>query len=87
MPFFSNIFKGKEGHSRKHGKQNGIVTEAPAKPRWEDAWQRKEVDPEEVQELLRCCTYEIKSRGEYIEKAGYLLHVGSTNSTLAPMLI
>ncbi|MCJ1242855.1 hypothetical protein MMC30_000050 [Trapelia coarctata] len=61
MPFFSNIFKGKDGHSKKHAKQNGIV-EAPTKPRWEDAWQRKEVDPEEVQELLRCCTYEIKSR-------------------------
>jgi len=63
MPFFSNIFKGKDGHSKRHAKQNGIV-EAPAQPRWEDAWQRKEVDPEEVQELLRYCTYEIKSRGE-----------------------
>ena len=36
---------------------------APLKPKWEDAWSRKDVEPEEVQELLRYCTYEIKSRG------------------------
>ena len=35
----------------------------PPKPRWEgDAWTRKEVEPEEIQELLRGCTNEIKSR-------------------------
>jgi hypothetical protein len=28
-----------------------------------DAWTRKSVDPEEVQELLRGCTLELKSRG------------------------
>ncbi|MCJ1479062.1 hypothetical protein MMC13_007746 [Lambiella insularis] len=63
MPFFSNIFKGKESTAaRKQNKQYGAVPVVPAKPKWVDAWTRKEVEPEEVQELLRCCTYEIKSR-------------------------
>jgi hypothetical protein len=65
MPFFSSIFKGKESEKKKHAKQNGTAVEPPPKPRWEDAWLRKEVEPEEVQELLRLCTHEIKSRGEY----------------------
>ena len=35
----------------------------PPKPLWEgDAWTRKEVEPEEIQELLRGCTNELKSR-------------------------
>lgn len=43
---------------------NGVVAPAPPpKPLWEgDAWARKEVEPEEVQELLRGCTHELKSR-------------------------
>lgn len=43
---------------------NGFVAPAPPpKPLWEgDAWTRKEVEPEEIQELLRGCTNELKSR-------------------------
>ncbi|MCJ1389339.1 hypothetical protein MMC18_002195 [Xylographa bjoerkii] len=63
MPFFSNIFKNKDAASaKKQAQQNGAAPVALPKPRWEDAWTRKDVEPEEVQELLRCCTYEIKSR-------------------------
>ncbi|MCJ1436188.1 hypothetical protein MMC27_005566 [Xylographa pallens] len=63
MPFFSNIFKGRDASStKKQAQQNGPAPVAPPKPKWEDAWTRKDVEPEEVQELLRCCTYEIKSR-------------------------
>ncbi len=68
MPFFSSIFKHKDGtgttsKSKKHAAQNGVPVLAPPKPQWEDAWLRKDVDPEEVHELLRGCTYEMKSRG------------------------
>ncbi|MCJ1352458.1 MAG: hypothetical protein MMC33_002442 [Icmadophila ericetorum] len=62
MPFFSSIFKGKEGSSKKSPIHNGMPQEAPPKPRWADAWLRKDVDPEEVQELLRICTSEMKAR-------------------------
>jgi hypothetical protein len=65
MPFFANIFKGKDAAARRHARENGAAQLEPAKPqRWDDAWQRKEIEPEEVQELLSCCTQEIKSRGE-----------------------
>lgn len=35
----------------------------PVEPKWKDAWSRTQVEPEEVQELLRGCTAELKSRG------------------------
>ena len=39
------------------------VPAPPPKPLWEgDAWIREEVEPEEIQELLSGCTYELKSR-------------------------
>lgn len=65
MPFFSSIFKGKEGSSKKVSHQNGPPQEPPTKPKWADAWLRKDVEPEEIQELLRICTYEMKARGMY----------------------
>ncbi|KAG9249270.1 hypothetical protein BJ878DRAFT_475676 [Calycina marina] len=65
MGLFSRS-KGKDGatkvKSKKGGLQN-ITNEAQPKPRWEgDAWMRTSVDPEEVQELLRGCTLELKSK-------------------------
>ena len=49
---------------KKNAHTNGTVPAPPPKPLWDDAWTRKEVEPEEIQELLRACTYELKSRGE-----------------------
>ena len=63
MPFFSSIFKSKDTALKKNATQNGFTEVAPQKPRWEDAWLRKDVEPEEVQELLRGCTQEMKARG------------------------
>jgi len=61
--FFSRL-KGKDGPSKvKKGVQQTNVSDLPLKPRWEDAWTRKTVEPEEVQQLLRGCTAELKSRG------------------------
>ena len=73
MGFFSKLrSKDKEGvavaspRSRKKAspQTNGAaVPAAPPKPLWEgDAWARKEVEPDEIQELLRGCTNELKSR-------------------------
>jgi hypothetical protein len=67
MPSFFSRLKGRDGPSKvsksKKGAQQGGFNEAPPKPRWEDAWTRKTVDPGEVQELIRGCTLELKSRG------------------------
>jgi hypothetical protein len=65
MPFFKNVFKSKDGprtasKTAKHANEQAI---APPKPRWEDAWSRKDVAPEEIQELIHVCTQEMKSRG------------------------
>ena len=49
---------------KKHAHTNGAVPAPPPKPHWDDAWTRKDVEPEEIQELIRACTYELKSRGK-----------------------
>ncbi|KZF26161.1 hypothetical protein L228DRAFT_235266 [Xylona heveae TC161] len=67
MPsILSKVFKSKDGTgapSRPKKATNGVppVT-PPPKPKWEDAWLRKQVEPEEVQELIRECTNELKAR-------------------------
>ncbi|KAG8163735.1 hypothetical protein KVR01_007032 [Diaporthe batatas] len=53
--------KGKDGKSKKKG-ANDDADQQPAKPRWTDAWARTSVEPEEVHELVKRCTEEIKSR-------------------------
>ena len=71
MPFFSRVFKKNKDSdlarakvkSKKHIEQESAAPVLPPKPRWADAWSRKDVEPEEVQELLRGCTFELKSRG------------------------
>ena len=73
MGLFSKLrSKDKEGggvaapRSKKKAntQANGaVVPVPPPKPLWGgDAWTRKEVEPEEIQELLRGCTNELKSR-------------------------
>ena len=62
MPFFSRVFKGKDATTRK---AVAPVPKTTKKPQWSDAWVRTRVDPEEVVELLRECTKELKSRGEH----------------------
>ena len=73
MGFFSKLrSKDKEAgglaspRSKKkaNAQTNGAIAPVPPpKPLWEgDAWTRKEVEPEEIQELMRACTNELKSR-------------------------
>lgn len=60
---FSRL-KAKDGFkSKKKNAANDQADQVPTKPQWEDAWTRKTVEPEEVHELIRCCTEELKSRG------------------------
>ncbi|KAK7408756.1 hypothetical protein QQX98_009054 [Neonectria punicea] len=56
---FSRL-KGKDFKSKKKGKDNSDLL--PPKPRWTDAYARTTVEPEEVHELIRCCTEELKAR-------------------------
>lgn len=68
MPGFFSRLKSKDGTTTKvpktkKGAQQPSFVEEPAKPKWEDAWTRNDVEPEEIQELIRGCTLEVKSRG------------------------
>ncbi|KAF3764541.1 hypothetical protein M406DRAFT_43569 [Cryphonectria parasitica EP155] len=51
----------KDGKSKKKG-GNSDLDQQPAKPQWTDAWARSWVEPEEVHELVKRCTDEIKTR-------------------------
>lgn len=51
----------KDGKSKKNGP--GDADLLPQKQKWDDAWSRKTVEPEEIRELLHGCTEELKSRG------------------------
>ena len=62
MPGFFSRLKGKDGTAAKGKKgQMQQIDVAPAKSTWTDAWTRTSVEPEEIQELLRGCTLELKS--------------------------
>ncbi|KAE8321729.1 hypothetical protein BDV39DRAFT_8954 [Aspergillus sergii] len=63
MPFLARVFRIKDSHTPKKTKAPVIEDNGPPKPKWTDAWQRTEVSPEEVQDLLRGCTQELKARG------------------------
>ncbi|KAK3310651.1 uncharacterized protein B0T15DRAFT_44732 [Chaetomium strumarium] len=60
MPGLFSRLKGRD-KSKKNGADQ-LADQQPQKPRWEDAWTRKTVEPEEVQQLIRCCTEELKAR-------------------------
>jgi len=67
MPFFSKVFKSRDASSKSRKpavESNGLPAEAP-KPKWEHSWERTEVQPEEIRELIHLCTQEMKSRGTY----------------------
>jgi len=63
MPFFKNVFKSKDGPRSASKAANHDEPAAKPKPRWEESWSRKEVAPEDIQELIHGCTQEMKSRG------------------------
>ncbi|KAJ4990243.1 hypothetical protein SVAN01_04334 [Stagonosporopsis vannaccii] len=79
MPFFKNVFKSKDA-SRSGSKAEASSEPAP-RPRWEDAWSRDDVAPEEIQELVHVCTEEMKSRA--IDMPFILLPFRPTSDTSA----
>lgn len=67
MPgIFSRINKARDARQKKKNALNDLGSLVPTKPKWDDAYTRAFVEPEEVEELLKCCTAEIKSRGKFI---------------------
>jgi hypothetical protein len=61
MPaFLKGVFRRE--HSKKNLVQTPVSVESK-EPKYVDGWLRTNVAPEEVQELLRGCTREVKSRG------------------------
>ncbi|KXL46034.1 hypothetical protein M433DRAFT_67457 [Acidomyces richmondensis BFW] len=75
MPLFSR-FKSKGAQPAKSKTQADLTNgkpAAPQKPRWESSWNSKNVDPEEVQELIHFCTAEMKSRAEALDAPFLLL--------------
>jgi hypothetical protein len=66
MPSLFSRLKGKDAGTKTKSKKGGIgglTDQLPPKPRWEDAYTRTTVEPEEIQELIRRCTEELKARG------------------------
>ncbi|CAN9097974.1 hypothetical protein CC77DRAFT_485377 [Alternaria alternata] len=59
MPFFKSVFHSKD---KQKGAKTAPEPVAPPKPRWEESWTRKDVAPDEIQELIHVCTQEMKSR-------------------------
>ncbi|KAL1839517.1 hypothetical protein VTJ49DRAFT_1419 [Mycothermus thermophilus] len=63
MPSLFSRLKGKDGKKSKKGALDDLIDQQPPKPRWDDAYARKSVEPEEVQELIQLGTEELKARG------------------------
>lgn len=61
MGVFSRLKK--DGKSKKKGANADLYDQQAAKPQWTDAWARTSVEPEEIHELVKRCTEEIKNRG------------------------
>lgn len=81
MPgLFARLNKARDARFRKKNAADDLTDALPKKPRWDDAHARTSVEPEEIHELLRCCTEELKSRG-MIQDSPYQ-HVASPLGTL-----
>lgn len=67
MPAFLNkVFKRDNAAAIRKAEAEAAAAAKPDEVKYADAWFRTSVAPEEVQELLRGCTNEIKHRGMYL---------------------
>ncbi|GJD02921.1 morphogenesis protein [Colletotrichum higginsianum] len=64
MPSLFSRLKTKDGSQKKSKKGSNFdaADQLSAKPKWDDAYTRKTVEPEEIQDLIRRCTGELKAR-------------------------
>lgn len=88
MPFFSRVFRSKDSSATKKQAKPAAVDPTPARPKWTDAWQRTEVAPEEVADLVRGCSQELKARGGHFHSnhVAVLPSGPATTGTRIPML-
>ncbi|ODA76127.1 hypothetical protein RJ55_08410 [Drechmeria coniospora] len=64
MPGLFARLRGRDGHrSKKKSANDDAVDSLPRQSKWSEAYTRTTVEPEEVHELLHCCTEELKARG------------------------
>ncbi|KAF8456327.1 hypothetical protein BGX38DRAFT_1087349 [Terfezia claveryi] len=61
--FFNKVFKGKDSAGSSSKKSQNLAIADVKSPQDEDPWLKTEVSPEEISELLRLCTKELKLRG------------------------
>ncbi|KAJ1327530.1 Msb1/Mug8 domain-containing protein [Microdochium nivale] len=65
MPSLFSKIRGKDGLGKaksKKGNGDDSALQLPVRQRWEDAYIRTSVEPEEMQDLVRRCTAELKAR-------------------------
>lgn len=69
MPGLFSRMRGKDGQgktkSKKGSQGEDLTLQLSQRPRWEDAYTRAYVEPDEVCELLRYATDELKARGAF----------------------
>ncbi|QPG95962.1 hypothetical protein C2857_002716 [Epichloe festucae Fl1] len=63
MPGFLSRLKARDGLRKKKNGMQDLTNALPQKPKWDNAYTRASVEPEEVHELLHVCTVELKARG------------------------
>ncbi|THY02666.1 DUF1708-domain-containing protein [Aureobasidium pullulans] len=78
MVFLSKVFKSKDSSKAgtKHKVQQVDTSQRHmplVKPRFVSTWNSKEIDPEEVEELIQVCTLILKSRAEALDTPFLLL--------------
>lgn len=76
MPGLFSRLKSKDSSQKrsKKGLKFDAADQLPSKPKWDDAYTRKTVDPEEIQDLIRRCTTELKARGMSLSVLFATLH-------------
>ena len=71
MPLFSRFKNKGQSASKNRGNAGfGDDDALRAPPRWQSNWNSKVIVPEEVEELIRTCTAEMKTRGKPRASAG-----------------
>jgi hypothetical protein len=64
MPGLFSRLKARDGaKSRKKDAGQSSADLASLQPKWTDAYARTSVEPEEIHELIHCCTVELKTQG------------------------